>query len=122
MIRINAPIKLISPNKKFHHMTLYKKQKKMTEPLKFMLNLEKRNLELLPVHVRITRYSKKEFDWDNYITACKPIRDCIADFIIPGKAPGQADSSPDIYWHYYQEKLKKGENENILVEIFEVQK
>lgn len=122
MIRINAPIKLISPNKKFHHMVLYKKQRKMTEPLKFLLKLEKQNLDPLPVHVRLTRYSKKSFDWDNYITACKPIRDCVADFIIPGKAPGQADSSPDIYWHYNQEKLKKGDMESLTVEIFEVQK
>lgn len=103
-------------------MALYKKQKKMTKPLKFLLNLEKQNLDHLPVHVRLTRYSKKSYDWDNYITACKPIRDCVADFIIPGKAPGQADSSPDIYWHYHQEKLKEGENESLLVEIFPVQK
>ncbi len=122
MIRINAPIKLISPNKKMHHMILYKKEKSMKECIKFLLKVETTIPQHPPLHVRLTRYSKKLFDWDNFISACKPIRDCVADFIIPGKAPGQADSSPDIYWHYIQEKLKKGEQESLTVEIFEVQK
>lgn len=117
MIKVETELKLISPNVKLHYMTLYKKNKKIKNAIRLRLILEKHNLPELPVHVRLTRYSKKFYDWDNYISACKPIRDSVADFIIPGKAPGQADSSDMIYWHYYQEK-SKDKKDRLKLEIF----
>lgn len=117
MIRIETEIKLTSPNVKKHHMVEYSNNKKKKTAIRCLLNLEKHNMPNLPVHVRITRQCKRQFDWDNFVSACKPIRDTIADFIIPGKAPGQADSSLDIYWHYDQEKYNN-KKEKLVIEIF----
>lgn len=118
MIRIETEVKLTSPNVKQHYMQQYSKNKKIKAAIGCLLNLERHNLPPLPVHVHLTRYCKRSFDWDNFVTACKPIRDTIADFIIPGKAPGQADSSPDIYWHYDQHEFLSDKKEKLMVEIF----
>jgi hypothetical protein len=115
MISINVPIKLISPNKKMHHMTYHSKSKKNNEIIRFMLNTHRSKVPSLPVNVRMIRYSKRQFDDDNYRTACKGIKDTIADFLIPGKAPGQADSSPLIQWDYQQQK---GNQETLKIEIY----
>lgn len=58
----------------------------------------------LPVKVRLTRIASRKMDEkDNLRTSLKWICDEIADLLIPGKAPGQADSSPLIQWEYAQE-------------------
>lgn len=118
MIKIELNVTLPSPNYKMHYFKLYKINKKITTSIKWLLKLEEYRRPTLPVNVKMIRHSKRQFDPDNYITACKNIKDTIADFIIPGKAPGQADSSKDIYWHYHQEKLQKGEKERLVIEIF----
>jgi hypothetical protein len=117
MIKIESHTKLISPNRKKHHMTLHSYHKKHKESIWFLLKSQENDKPKLPAHVTMTRYSKKRFDSDNYITACKHIRDTIADFLIPGKAPGQADSSLDIYWHYWQEKPQEDKKEKLVIEI-----
>ena len=35
--------------------------------------------------------NQKDYDYDNLVTAFKGIRDTVADLLIPGLAPGQAD-------------------------------
>lgn len=119
MIKIEANIKLVSPNVKLHYMTLYKRNKKISTAIRCLLNLERHQLHSLkfPMNIRITRFSKKVFDWDNFVYSCKAIRDTIADFIIPGRAPGQADSSENLRWEYIQEKIKEGKDK-LRVEIF----
>lgn len=117
MIRIEANIKVISPNVKKHFYILYSKNKKMRQVVRMLLNLEKHNLPSLPVCVRFIRVAKRLFDESNFIAACKGIQDEVADFLIPGKAPGQADSSPLISWYYLQEK-PIDKKEKFIVEIF----
>lgn len=58
----------------------------------------------LPVVAKIIRISPKTQDYDNFVYNCKCVRDFIADCLIPGKAPGQADNSKNILWEYIQEK------------------
>jgi len=124
MIIIEAPIKLASPNVGINvfspkaqqqHYYFKRKSKKNCQIIGFLLNSQREKMMTLPVQVRMTRYSKKPYDHDNFIFACKYIKDTIADFIIPGKAPGHADSSPLINWYYYQEKRDR---ESFKVEIF----
>ena len=113
MIIIEAPIKLTSPNiginifspkaqRQFYYFK--RKSKKNCQIIGFLLNSQKEKCPSLPLQVRMTRYSKKPYDHDNFIFACKYIKDAIADFIIPGKPPGHADASPLISWYYFQEK------------------
>ncbi len=71
----------------------------------------------LPCKVKLTRVSPLELDEDNLISAFKHVKDCIADFLIPGKAPGRADSSKEIKWEFDQKKGFKSEFAlNILME------
>lgn len=61
----------------------------------------------LPCEITLTRLSPRELDYDNLVISFKAVRDCIADLIIPGKAPGQADSCFEISWSYDQFKISK---------------
>jgi hypothetical protein len=58
----------------------------------------------LPVVAKIIRISPRAQDYDNFVYNSKCIRDFIADCLIPGKAPGQADNDKRIEWQYIQEK------------------
>lgn len=49
----------------------------------------------------------RPLDYDNLVHAFKNARDAIADFLIPGLAPGQADSTPGLSFQYQQEKSKE---------------
>lgn len=118
MLKIETDVNLISPNNKMHYMTLYKKEKKIKEKIRLLLNINKTKTLSFPLCVKITRFCKRFFDFDNYISSCKPVRDCIADFLIPGKAPGFADSSNDIQWYYHQEKNQSATKDYIRIEIF----
>lgn len=124
MISIEAPIKLtsanvginiFSPKAQKHYYYLKRKSKKNCQIIGFLLNSQKERIPKLPVHVRMIRYSVKPYDHDNFIFSCKYIKDTIADFIIPGKAPGHADASPLITWQYFQEKSKR---ESFKIEIY----
>lgn len=58
---------------------------------------------ILPTHIKLTRYGKRLLDDDdNLRTALKWVKDAIADQIIPGKRPGQADSDKRLTWEYAQ--------------------
>jgi hypothetical protein len=59
----------------------------------------------LPCEVVMTRISPRTLDEeDNLRMAFKHIKDCIADFIRPGFAPGRADDTEEIAWIYRQTK------------------
>lgn len=60
----------------------------------------------LPCIVTFTRISPRMLDDDNLPYAFKYIRDLLAEYIIPGLAPGRADGDPQITWRYAQEKGK----------------
>ena len=58
----------------------------------------------LPCTITLTRIAPRSLDYDNLLNAFKNIRDVIADYIIPGQAPGRSDSDSRINWLYSQEK------------------
>jgi len=58
----------------------------------------------LPVAITFVRLGPRCLDDDNLASAFKYIRDTVADYLIPGLAPGRADNDPRITWHYEQEK------------------
>ena len=58
----------------------------------------------LPCEIMLTRIAPRPLDEDNLIGgAMKHIRDTIADFLIPGKAPGRADADKRLKWLYRQD-------------------
>lgn len=63
----------------------------------------------LPINIKLTRISPRMLDVDNLYCSFKWIKDYIADTIIPGLPPGQADSDPRIIWQYSQVKGKPKE-------------
>jgi hypothetical protein len=49
----------------------------------------------------------------------KYVQDAVADWLIPGLAKGQADSSPLIEWDYQQKPKGKG-SQGFVIEIYAV--
>lgn len=61
----------------------------------------------LPCKIKLIRIAPRELDKDdNLRTAFKCIKDTIADWAIPGLAPGRADGDKRFQWDYSQEKGK----------------
>jgi hypothetical protein len=58
----------------------------------------------LPCHIKLTRISPRELDYDNLVHAFKWIRDEIEDNIKPGLAHGRADDDKRFTWEYLQDK------------------
>lgn len=103
LAEITVPLTIYSPNRKEHWAKTYNRHKKYNLLIRSMWN----NLKVsptIPCHVKLTRISQRKFDYDNLVIGFKGIRDIVADLLIPGKAPGQADSNPNITWEYTQEK------------------
>jgi len=96
------PIKTVSEANCSEHWT--KKHKRHKEQKLWIYSLFKTNLPnlRLPVTIKLTRHGKKLLDDDNLPVSMKYFRDAIADCLIPGKRPGQADSDPRIVWTYAQ--------------------
>lgn len=65
-----------------------------------MLAVEKK----LPAHIKLTRVAPRILDSDNLPVSMKYFRDAIADYFIPGLAPGRADSNERLTWSYDQRK------------------
>jgi hypothetical protein len=71
-----------------------------------------------PCKVMLIRKSRRKLDaHDNLRMAFKKIVDTLSDLLIPGKAPGQADSSPLITWEYDQ---VSGSPQGIIVRFYSV--
>lgn len=71
----------------------------------------------LPCHVRLIRIAPRPFDDSNLVSGFKHIQDSVSDHLVPGLAPGRADSDPRIKWSYNQEKGKPKEHA-IKIEIY----
>lgn len=76
---------------------------------------EKPKIEL-PCTITLTRIASREMDSDNVQGSFKAIRDCLASLIIPGLAPGQADSDSRLEWRYRQEKGTRKQQVRIRIE------
>lgn len=103
--------KLKSPNSPEHwtsrHARVKKEKRLITLSLAESGHLN--TLYQLPCSVVFTRISPRPFDSDNLISSLKNCRDFISSLIIPGLAPGRADSSDFISWHYEQIRGEKNQ-------------
>lgn len=109
MVKVKIPIRIYSPNMNVSWHKRYKRNKDQRNTIWAYIISSGQDLHhiKLPCVVRFTRVSPGHLDEDNLLFSFKSIRDFIADKLIPGLAPGQADGSPKIKWEYYQEKSRK---------------
>lgn len=114
MIDWTLPLDLVSPNIKEHWRETCRRNKKNNWTIRVKFLKEPPGILYLPCIVTITRLAPRALDEDNFIYACKGIKDSIADLLIPGLAPGRADGSKDIQWVYKQEKHK---NKGVRIQI-----
>jgi len=119
VITLYTNIVIFSPNnpKNYHWTSRYATSKSQKQILTghWLSNPDTKKITL-PCHVTLIRQSPKSFDHDNYIAGCKAVRDCIADLLIPGLAPGQADGDSRISWSYKQEAKHKSQKLIIQIE------
>jgi hypothetical protein len=97
---------LVSEENTYEQPCVKTRRKKLQQHRIKLEFLHKRPYLKFPCEVHLTRYAKKKMDDDNFIHACKAIRDQIADCLIPGLQKGQADGCDQITWHYKQEIAK----------------
>lgn len=64
-----------------------------------------------------SKAKQKMYNFDNYVYACKGIRDAIADLLIPGLAAGRADDDERLIRWLYQQT--KGEEPKVRITIEE---
>lgn len=121
LIDFTFSYKLESPNIKHHWGTILARNKKLkkkilTHWLTIPLHLKSfvvttnlnANYTQSPMYtVKISRLSPRKMDSDNFIFACKYIRDIIADLLVSGLGYGQADNEKYINFQYEQEKSKE---------------
>lgn len=91
-----ANLDVTSPNRTGHWIRKYRRNKRNAAILKKLWLIES-NRPTAPCLVHLKRLYNpslcgKPMDEDNYIAGCKGIRDVLAALIVPGLAPGQADS------------------------------
>lgn len=103
MTSIIVPIRLRSyANIPEHWATKAARQKKQRVIIRLCL----KNHDISHFNsVELIRHAPRKLDDDNLISAFKHIRDCIADLMIPGLAPGRADAK--INFIYAQQKSKE---------------
>lgn len=124
ILDVTASLQVHSPNKRFWKISpavqagIYAEINRKNKALFYLSVMEYRQnhpkmLIAAPCDVTITRLynpsrKQKQWDIDNWIASCKPIRDMVADMIIPGLEPGQADStSRGIHFYYDQDASQK---------------
>lgn len=96
MIIWTLNLDVISPNKSLHWTARSKinKSNKGILAKQWAIEPHKPQPPCIVSIQRLYNPSKHEKRWDddNWIAGCKGIRDCLAAFLMPGLAPGQADS------------------------------
>lgn len=103
---IVLPIRLISEANNTDHWAKKHARKKQQQSRLKLEWLHLRPKTKLPCEIHLTRFGKKEFDYDNLVISFKAIRDQLADLLIPGLEKGVADSSKELTWHYKQQTAK----------------
>lgn len=106
MIEFFIPIELPSLNKMLteHWRKRHVRNKKIATYIKLYM---KTCITSPPCLVSLTREGPRRLDEINAMGSFKHVQDVIADFLIPGLAPGQADSDPRIKWEFKQETTKR---------------
>jgi len=118
MLEWDIPLEIVSPNVQ-EHWTKKHKRNKRNKRLIMSFWLTRRESPQPPCEILIERKisgKSKAYDEDNLIAGCKFIRDCISDLLIPGLAPGQADSDKRLTWQYKQVTAK---SKGVLITIME---
>ncbi len=94
----------VKVRKSEHWTAKHKRHKKQKQMVHKVMVADKPNITL-PCKVSLTRISPRSLDADdNLPMSLKWVKDAVADYIIPGKAPGRADDSKQITWQYDQRK------------------
>lgn len=120
MISFYVDFKVQSPNVKEHWTKAHRRNKNNYLRLIAAWRANGGQMIKAPCIVKIIRiYNPSKwqrlFDSDNFISACKSIRDEISNLILPGLAAGQADNEEHgINFEYYQ---KKGDATSFKIEI-----
>jgi hypothetical protein len=100
------PIVLINEgNARDHWAVKHKRNKRQQKIITLTWKADRPEITL-PCTVTLTKIGLRDWDEDNLIYSFKAIRDIIADLILPGKAPGQADGDKRFTWKYAQRKEK----------------
>ncbi len=111
------PIKIISePNTNHHWSVKYKRFKEQKKQIWLAFYNDQPKIKL-PCEVTLTRIGPRKLDDDNLIASFKAVRDEIADHLIPGKKPGQADSDFRIIWNYKQESPEKTNKDKYQIKV-----
>lgn len=106
-VKWNLPIRVISEPNTHQHWSVKHKRGKEQKKYVWIAFYNNEPKIKLPCEVTLTRHGVRLLDDDNLIASFKAIRDEVADHLIPGKKPGQADSDFRITWIYKQEKSKE---------------
>lgn len=98
-------LKTVSEANSSEHWTKKAKRHRLQKmKIKAALLQERPHIQL-PCAIHLTRIAPRTLDVDdNLPMAFKFIKDAIADYIIPGQAPGRADDCKSIVWRFKQEK------------------
>jgi hypothetical protein len=105
MTTVKIPgLKLVSPNHAKHWAKQHKQKKKTAMIIRCLLNAHK--WPSLPLSITLTRIAPRSLDYDNLVPSWKFLADCIGDCLIPGLAPGRADGTGELRFHYAQVKGK----------------
>lgn len=101
--------KFSSPNVKKHWTVSAKENDKKNIVLRAFLKEIEPLDKMEMMAVKMIRIAPRELDDDNFIASCKALRDCIADYLVPGLAPGRADNDWRLTFYYSQRKGAVGE-------------
>ena len=106
---VTVPIRLRSTgNLRLHWSKLHKIKKDISRAILFHLQTHKK--PSLPCTITLTRIAPRSLDRaDNLGMSCKVPIDVIADWLIPGLAPGRADGDPQLTFRIEQRKGKPKE-------------
>jgi len=101
----SIPMRLLSEANTHQHWRKKHERTKRQQKVVELVWISKRPVVKIPCTVTLTRFGPRLFDDDSLGYSFKAIRDKIADLILPGLAPGQADGAgKGIIWKYGQEK------------------
>lgn len=103
----HIPIRTVSEANCSEHWTKKNKRHHLQKDWIKLYFKKQKNIPSLPLTIKLTRLAKKTLDADdNLRMSFKWIKDYIADCLIPGLAPGQADDDKRLTWQYEQEIAK----------------
>jgi len=113
-VNLKIPLKLVTPNKMEHWTERHKRNKKQRQVINYFLNTQEKP-PFFPLEISLTRIGPREWDYDNLVFSFKNSRDTLSDWLIPGKAKGQADGDKRLQWLYSQEKGEPKEHAILIV-------